>query len=410
MPTLTGPFTQLLTLDGLPERGTIRDEQLQIIPDAGILSEAGKIIAVGDFESLRKTHAGPNLELDEVTEKMVALPGFVDCHTHLLYGGTRANDFALRNAGSSYLEIKAAGGGIMDSVTSTRSATSPELIELTLNRLDRLAKLGTTTCEIKTGYGLSVAEELRMIEAIHQVKEQHEVKVIPTCLAAHLLPADYRSSKVDYLEEMLVDLLPNIKAYTNRVDAFVEPSAFPVDAAKPYLEAAKNMGFDLTIHADQFTTGGSQLAVELGALSADHLEASTTTEIELFAKSNTVAVALPGASLGLGMKFTPARALLDAGAIVAIASDFNPGSAPMGNLLTQASIMATYEKLTNAEVLAGISNRAATALGLDDRGVLAAGKQADFIGFATEDYREITYQQGRLRPAKTWINGKAYAN
>lgn len=418
MPTLIGPFSQILPLVGLPERGPIRDEQLSIIPDGGILVEGTNILAIGNFEHLRKQFDTPALTIEKIEEPMVALPGFVDAHTHLLYAGTRSRDFALRNAGSSYLEIKAKGGGIMDSVTATRNADNEELKSLCLERLDRLAKLGITTCEIKTGYGLAVDQELRMIKAIYEVSQQHQVKVIPCCLAAHLLPLDYQSNspvantdiKADYLKEMLEELLPKIKPFCQRVDAFVEPTAFPVETAKPYLKAAKEMGFSITVHADQFTCGGSQLAAEIDALSADHLEASGPEEIEILANSNTVAIALPGASLGLGMKFTPARQLLDAGAIVAIASDYNPGSAPMGDLLTQASILATYEKLSNAEVLAGITNRAARALGLDDRGELGVGKMADFIGFPTDDYREITYQQGRLRPTKTWINGKLYPN
>ncbi|PHI21063.1 imidazolonepropionase [Lewinellaceae bacterium SD302] len=405
---LTGPFAQLLTMSDLPERGALKDEQLAIISNAGILSTDGRVVEVGDFENLRTNHAGNDLHVQEISVPMVAMPGFVDAHTHLLYGGSRARDFALRNAGSSYLEIAEAGGGIKDSVRATRAASDEELITSTLTRLDALARLGTTTCEIKTGYGLSVTEELRMIKAINEVKRQSRVGVIPTCLAAHVVPPGYQGSNADYLTELREKLLANIIPYTNRIDIFIEESTFPVAVARPYLAAARSMGFQLAVHADQFTTGGSALAVELGAASADHLEASGEAEIALLAQSDTVAVALPGASLGLGMQFTPARKLLDAGACLAIASDFNPGSAPMGDLLTQASILATYEKLSNAEVLAGITVRAARALRKKELGYLAAGTKADFIGFATNDYREITYQQGRLRPAKTWIDGTEY--
>jgi imidazolonepropionase len=166
------------------------------------------------------------------------------------------------------------------------------------------------------------------------------------------------------------------------------------------------MGFDITVHADQFSTSGSQVAVDFGAISADHLEASAKKEIELLAKSNVIATALPGASIGLGCDFTPARKLLDAGAALAIASDHNPGSAPMGNLLAQASILATFEKLSNAEVLAGLTFRAAAALNLKDRGILETGKLADFVVFPTKNYQEITYQQGQLKPSMVWKNGK----
>jgi imidazolonepropionase len=191
-----------------------------------------------------------------------------------------------------------------------------------------------------------------------------------------------------------------------RIDAFVEKSAFSPEEIIPYLKKAKQFGFDLTIHADQFSCGGSQVAVALGARSADHLETSGEVEIQALAQSSTVAVALPGASIGLGMAFTPARKLLDQGAILAIASDWNPGSAPMGDLLAQASILATFEKLSTAEVLAGITFRAAAALGLTDRGKLTTGQFADFILFPTADYREILYQQGKMKPVEVWKKGE----
>jgi len=210
------------------------------------------------------------------------------------------------------------------------------------------------------------------------------------------------------LNEIASQLFPVLLAekLCYRIDAFVEKSAFTPQEITPYLEKGKQLGFDLTIHADQFSTGGSELAVTLGARSADHLEASGDLEIALLANSSTVAVALPGASIGLGMAFTPARKLLDQGASLAIASDWNPGSAPMGDLLTQASILATFEKLTTAEVFAGLTFRAAAALGLTDRGKLTPGQLADFILFPTADYREILYQQGKMKPVGVWKKGE----
>jgi imidazolonepropionase len=204
------------------------------------------------------------------------------------------------------------------------------------------------------------------------------------------------------------DLFPLLKSegLSNRIDAFIEKTAFQGEDIVAYLRKAKEMGFDLTIHADQFTTSGSQIAVELGAQSADHLEASTAAEIELIAHSATVAVALPAASIGLGCGFTPARKLLDAGACLAIGSDWNPGSAPMGQLLTSASILATAEKLTNAELLAALTYRAAKALNLSDRGVLTKGMKADFSLFKTDNYQDITYYQGSLQPTAVWKNGQ----
>ena len=207
---------------------------------------------------------------------------------------------------------------------------------------------------------------------------------------------------------ILEEILPEVKEenLARRVDIFIEKSAFQPEESKLFLEKAKILGFDITVHADQFTPGSSRVAVEVGAKSADHLEATIDADIDFLAQSDTVAVALPGASLGLGEAFTPARKLLDAGAILAIASDWNPGSAPMGDLITQASILATFQKLTTAEVLAGMTFRSAYALGLEDRGVLAKGKKADFVAYETDNFQNILYKQGSLKAKSIYINGE----
>ena len=406
MKKLIGPFRQVLTLDQLPLKGALHDEQLEILSQAGILIEGECIQKVGAWAELKQEF--PEAEIHELEGDYVALPGMVDCHTHLCFGGSRARDFALRNAGKTYLEIAQAGGGIWDTVTQTRSLDQETLAGITAKHANRLLAEGTTTIEVKSGYGLSVAEELKMLRAIKQASSETAADLISTCLAAHLCPKDWKGSPTDYLNEIASQLFPVLLAekLCYRVDAFVEKSAFTPQEIAPYLEKAKQLGFDLTIHADQFSAGGSELAVTLGARSADHLEASGDLEIALLANSSTVAVALPGASIGLGMAFTPARKLLDQGASLAIASDWNPGSAPMGDLLTQASILATFEKLTTAEVFAGITFRAAAALGLTDRGKLTHGQLADFILFPTADYREILYQQGKIKPVGVWKRGR----
>jgi imidazolonepropionase len=268
---------------------------------------------------------------------------------------------------------------------------------------------GVTTCEVKSGYGLSVEAELKMLEAIKQVADNQAIDLITTCLAAHICPPEFADQK-DYLNYILEHLLPEIQRLnlSKRVDIFVEETAFSEEYAKYYLLLAQEMGFSIAIHADQFSTGGSALAVEVGAVSADHLEASTEREMDSLAKSNTVAVVLPGASLGLGMAFAPARQLLDKGCCVAIATDWNPGSAPMGDLLMQAAVLGASQKLSTAEVFAGITYRAAAALELNDRGVLSPDYQANMIAFATNDYREILYQQGKLKPKFVWKRGIIY--
>jgi imidazolonepropionase len=314
----------------------------------------------------------------------------------------------MRNSGKTYLEIAKAGGGIWDTVTQTRKASKEELIKRTTKLANRHLKNGVTTIEVKSGYGLSVAEELKMLRAIKETNADVSTDLISTCLAAHMLPKDYNGNHEEYLAEISENLFPILKeeGLTNRIDAFVEESAFSAAQIAPYFQKAKEMDFDITVHADQFSTSGSQVAIDFEAISADHLEASTQKEVDLLVKSSVIATALPGASIGLGCDFTPARKILDAGGALAIASDHNPGSAPMGDLLTQAAILGTFEKLSNAEVLAGITFRAAAALNLKDRGQLAEGYNADFIGFHTNNYQEILYNQGNFKPCMVWKNGE----
>jgi imidazolonepropionase len=351
------------------------------------------------------------IEILELPAGSVGVPGFIDAHTHSCFAGTRARDYALRNSGSSYLEIAKAGGGIWDSVKQTRKATPAELEALLLKRIRRFLNSGITTLEVKSGYGLSVSEEIKMLRVIRSASEKTEMDLVSTCLAAHTCPKDFHGSNVEYLQLLEAELLPLLvkEGLTSRLDAFVEQSAFTPSEILPYLKKGKTMGFDLTLHADQFTTGGSAVAISCGALSADHLEASGPAEIQALAKSEVIATALPGASLGLGCGFTPSRALLDAGACLAIASDYNPGSAPMGDLLTQAALLGTFEKLSNAEVLAGITFRAAAALGLHDRGRLVKGYKADIAVFQTEHYNEVLYHQGQLRPVQVLKNGSFHS-
>ena len=402
---LIGPFKELLTMDHLPERGPLSDDQLQIIPDGGIIVKDGTIKATGNFSQL-KEQASPSA-IEYIEGEYVALPGFIDAHTHICWAGSRANDYAGRLAGKSYLEIAAMGGGIWDTVQKTRLATLQELVDLTSHRANILLKQGITTIEVKSGYGLSVDQELKILQSIAEAGQKSEADLITTCLAAHILPKDFKGAETDYLELLIRDLLPKIikNNLTKRIDIFVEKSAFTINAAREYLSKAKELGFDLAVHGDQFTTGVAILANEVGALSIDHLEAADDEEIAILAQGNTIPVALPGASIGLGDSFTPARKLLDAGTSLAVASDWNPGSAPMGNLLVLAAILGSAQKLTTSETLAAITCRAARALNKADRGILKNNYLADFIAFKTNNYKEILYHQGQLMPEKIWKNG-----
>ena len=405
---LIGPFRQVVTLADLPLRGKLSDEQLEIIVDGGILVHNDRIQQVGNYELLKSEHQ--NIEIETIEGEQIVLPAFVDSHTHICFGGNRANDFAMRNAGKTYLEIAESGGGIWSSVQHTREASEEELLKTLLERIDFLISLGITTIEVKSGYGLDLENELKMLRIIKKAQQHTKAALVPTCLSAHLKPRDFDGTNEDYLQYIISEILPKVKEenLADRVDIFIEKSAFQPEESKNFLLKAKALGFRLTVHADQFTPGSSRIAVEVGAQSADHLEATIDEDIAFLAQSDTVATALPGASLGLGEKFTPARKLLDAGAIVAIASDWNPGSAPMGNLITQASVLAAFEKLSTAEVWAGITFRSAFALGLEDRGRLEKNMKADFVTFKTDNFQNVLYNQGSLKAENVYINGEKY--
>ncbi|WP_271766928.1 imidazolonepropionase [Aquimarina algiphila] len=404
---LIGPFTQLISLENSNLKGPIKDENLTIIKEAGILIKGDKIDTIGPFSDLKNEINASGTEIIELSSNYICVPGFIDCHTHICFSGSRARDYAMRNSGKSYLEIAKTGGGIWDTVTQTRLAKKEELTDGVIKRANSLLKNGITTVEVKSGYGLSIEEELKMLRAIQNANNTTKADLISTCLAAHILPKDFNGNHSAYLEEISNSLFPILKSekLTNRIDAFVEQSAFTSTDIYAYFKKAKDMNFDITVHADQFTPGGSEIAIKTGAISADHLEASTQKEIDLLAKSNVISVALPGASIGLGCDFTPARKILNAGGALAIASDWNPGSAPMGDLLMQACILGTFEKLSNAELLAGITSRAAAALHLTDRGRLVSGMLADFNLFKTDHFNEIFYHQGKLTPSQVWKRG-----
>ena len=405
---ITGPFRQLLTMDKLPLKGSLKDAQLEVVEEAGIVHQNGIIVEIGQFKYLCTKYNSSNPEIQLIEIDVVALPGLVDPHTHLCWAGSRANDYALRLQGVSYNEIAAQGGGIWDTVTQTRNASDEELRELLISRVSRQLKNGITTCEVKSGYALNAEGEIRLLEIIGSVNRECPINLVSTCLAAHIKPKDFAGSSRDYLQFLMDQLLLEIKKekLSNRIDIFVDEGAFGVEEAEYYLQAAKNLGFDLVVHGEQFTSGGAALAVSVGAKSVDHLEMIPPEDIAFLAASEVVAMALPGASIGLGSPFAPARKLLDAGCCLAIGSDWNPGSAPMGDLLVQTAILGTFEKMSMAEQLSAVTFRAAHALGLADRGILKKDYIADFIGFPGRDYKEILYQQGRLKPVAVWKRGK----
>ncbi len=405
---LIGPFTQLLTMDHIPLKGKLNDNQLEIIPNGGVVVREGKIIKTGNFDLLGEEFGDRSTIIDYVDIEMVVIPGMIDPHTHICWAGSRANDYALRLAGKSYLDIALEGGGIGDTVEKTRAATPMDLEALLTDRVLAHLRKGVTTMEVKSGYCLNTEGEIKLLEVIGNVNRKLSADLIPTCLAAHIKPADFLGTPGDYLKWLDDELLPEVRQrnLSNRIDIYVDNGAFTVCDAKVYLNRAKNRGFDLVVHGEQFSEGGVALACELGALSVDHLEMVNNKCIDKLAISNVIPIVLPGSSLGLGGNFAPARKLLDAGCSLAIGTDWNPGSAPMGDLLLQTAILGIFEKMTNAESLAGITFRAARALGLTDRGSLKTGFLGDMAGFPIADYREIIYHQGSLSPSMVWKRGE----
>jgi len=403
---LIGPFRQILPMTDLALKGPLSDDQLSVIQQGGMLvNQDGSIHKVGLFTDL--LNKNPQAEIDRVEGDWVALPGLIDAHTHLCWGGSRARDYALRVSGVSYQEIAARGGGIHDTVAQTRNASDKVLLDATVARANQLLQKGITTIEVKSGYGQSVQQELRLLRIIQEASRMTQASLLPTALPAHIIPSDFAERPEAYLELLYTEFFPKVKTeqLTKRADIFMDEHAYNADMARAYAKKVTALGFDLTVHADQFSSGGSEIAVMAGAVSADHLEASTPRDMQRLAQSDTVAIVLPGASLGLGIPFAPARKLLDAGCCLAIASDWNPGSGPMGDLLTQAALLGAYEQLSHAEVFAGITVRAARALRLADQGHLAKNMIADMVAFPTTDYREILYYQGQMQPGTVWKKG-----
>ncbi|MBN1999250.1 imidazolonepropionase [candidate division KSB1 bacterium] len=403
---LFGPFTQIVTMKGLPPTGAIDDDRMDVIPGGGLVIENGIIIKSGFFETLEKEVDSQNTEIHNIKENLVLLPGLIDAHTHICYAGSRSSEYAERLAGKTYQEIAKQGGGIMSTVRQVRQASLPDLVENLKTRCSELLADGITTCEVKSGYGLTVKDELKMLQAIHIVNDQQSIDLIPTALPAHVCPPEFEDPMA-YIQKITRELLPEIvrQKLAERADIYIDEGAFNLEQARVYLEAARKNGFSITLHADQFRVAGSRLAIEYNATSADHLETSGQQEIDLLAKFHVTGVVLPGASLGLGLPFAPARRMLDSGMTVAIASNWNPGSAPMGDLLVQACLIGVYEKLSLAETLAGITTRAAMALECQDRGTLEAGKTADMIAFPCSNYQEVVYRQGKIKPVFVWKNG-----
>lgn len=400
--TLIHSARQLLVLTPRAQRGRSLGD-LQLLPDGGLAIREGRIVEVGRTRDLLRRHTADQ-QID--ARGLILMPGFVDSHTHAMWTGDRTEEFQRRIAGESYTEILAAGGGILSTVRHTRQASTDQLVQETLPRLEHMLAHGTTTCEIKTGYGLELETELRMLEAIARLRQLVPMTLVATFLPAHALPEEYASRPEDYVRLVIETMLPEAMLRWRTLmgdpeplfaDVFCEKGAFGLDQARRILERARDLGYLLKIHADEFETlGAVRLAVELGAASADHLVVTPWEDIQALGPSSTVAVSLPGTPFGLGeSSFTPAHQLLEANALLALASDLNPGTSPCESMQMIIAIACRYLRLTPAQAIAASTVNAAAALRREEQlGSLTPGKQADLMALEVPSYLHLGYQYG----------------
>ncbi len=381
---------------------------MEVLHDAAVLVDGERIRAVAPYAELRDVHAGAVVE--EV--RGVLFPGFVDCHTHAVFGAPRLEDHERRALGEDYRTIAARGGGIFQSVTDARARSEEELVTLTRARVVTLLAHGATTIEVKSGYGLDPATELKLLRVIRATQASELAALVPTFLGAHEVPPEFRTRRADYVRLLCDHLIPTVARERLAVacDVFCEPDVFDIAEARAILGAARAHGLALKLHADEFEgSGGAELAAELGALSADHLGAVSDAGIRALAASDTVAVLLPATMLFLGRpRQAPARRLVEAGAAVALATDFNPGSSPTVSLPLVMVLGVSLLGLRHAEVLTGVTVNAAAALGLaGDRGQLAPGFRADLVSCDVSDWREVAYWMGENLVTAVWTGGSA---
>ena len=407
---------QLLTLTPAAQRGS-RLGELGIIPDGAVLIRGEKIAETGSSqELLRRFPDEPKYD----ASGRVVMPGLVDPHTHLVWAGNRAVEFEMRLEGKSYMEIMAAGGGIQSTVNATRSASLNELTAQTRQRALDIFALGTTTAEAKTGYGLEYESEIKQLEVLMELGRRGPLEIAPTFLAAHAIPSEYKERADEYTALICSQMLPDLKAWWQEkypslplpfVDVFCEKGAFSLEQTRLIFEKAKELGFPLKIHADEFENlGGAKLAIELGAASADHLVRTSADEVHSFGNSQTVAVSLPCTPFGLNEpEYTPAGEIIKADGLLALASDLNPGTAWCGNMQFVIALACRAMHLTPAQAIAAATINAAAAIGKQEAiGSIHAGKQADMLVLRVDDYRHLAYRFGDNLVADILKKGKLH--
>lgn len=410
--------SQVLTLSGGPQRGRELGT-LNIIRDGAVLIRGGKIVAVSPTDELHA--AEPEEPALDASDKVI-LPGFVDPHTHAIWAGDRSAEFEMRVAGATYMEIMNAGGGILSTVHATRDASLARLIEETRPRLQNMFKYGTTTAEVKTGYGLEAATELRMLAALLALNHEVPLDLAITFLGAHAVAPEYKDDPEGYTDILCETMLPAVKDWWSQkapnqglpfADVFCETGAFTLEQSRRILEKAHSLGFPLKIHTDEFDNlGGASLAAELGAASADHLVSTSAADISNLAQSNTVAVSLPCTPFGLAEDhYTPALDILEADGILAIATDLNPGTAWCESMQFAIALACRYLRLTPAQAIAAATINAAAAINRADTiGSLEPGKNADLLILDIPNYRHLGYRFGSNLVHTVVKNGTVYPN
>jgi imidazolonepropionase len=409
MQLLISDIRQLVTVrsGGKPFKSGREMQDIGVLENASLLIENGVITWIGNASDFTNT-----LEPDADTidgSSYVALPGFVDSHTHAVFGGSREHEFALRSAGKTYQEIAAQGGGILSTVNATRAATKKELKKAASKRLDAMMKQGTTAVEIKSGYALSEEGEIKMLEAITELADEHYMTIRSTFLGAHALPPEFSERRNEYIDLLCNRMMPHIakRKLAQFCDVFCEIGYFSPDESRRILAQAKAHGLGLKLHSDEFNSiGGTQLAAELAALSVDHLEHISDDAIAGLRQGRTIAVLLPGVSFFLRNPFAPARKLIDAGIPVAIASDFNPGSCMSFSMPLMMTIACTQMSMTPEEAITATTLNGAAAIGISDQvGSIEIGKRADIVLYDIPNYHYLAYHFGTNLAAKIIKNG-----
>ncbi len=401
---------QLLTMSDSSGSDIVVSSQIGLINHATLGVANGKIVWAGSSE-LFESNCYMSEQCEIVSaEGAVVTPGFVDSHTHPLFGATRADEFAMRAAGADYEAIAAAGGGILNSVKKTRAASDSVLFENADKYLRKMLANGTTTVEVKSGYGLDLKTELRSLDIASRISRSTEQTIVPTFMGAHEVPVEYKDRADDYIDYLIDVVNPAIRnqGIAQFVDIFCEKGVFTAEQATRYLTASSKQGFNLKIHADEFyDTNGTAVAVETGATSADHLLSISKENINFIASSDTVATLLPGTALFLNKPFPPGREILDAGANVALATDFNPGSCFCDSMPLIVSLAVCQCGFTVEEALVSATLGGAKALNLQHKkGSLAEGFDADYVIWNCDDYRMIPYHLGSPDIAFIYCNGK----